>query len=324
MVQGVTGDQVIGVRDRVDTVISVQMGSFAMPILPEVPYTLLPQPLVTPTGANRLILQHNNDNVTFPFSPTLVPDNQYSTYYSVNYANAFATASPWFNNPYSQTPYCGHFTIQLREAGLQSFSDREGARHHFEYTLAAFTTETRNPNMLSAMPLNGSAWDTFIFTDPLKDVHGLTLVFRNPDEPLHFQPDVFYAAQMEDDGDPFGPFLRVREPNHGLAMGDRVFIRGFNSGNSVLDSYVNRREGQVVAGNPRAPPLAPGVLLGEAPPPGPYPDYFWFDPTINIADLSAPVPLLPQNVTVFIAKRRMRIPVKLRRVINRLTQYIGA
>lgn len=323
MVQGVTGDQVIGVRDRIDTVISVQMGSFAMPILQEVPYVLLPQPLITPSGANRLILRQNNDNITFPFSPTLVPDNQYSTYYSTNYANSFSTATPWFNNPYSQTPYCGHFTVQLREAGLQSFSDREGARHHFEYTLAAFTTETRNPNMLSAMPLNGSAWDTFIFTDPLKDVHGLTLVFRNPDEPLHFQPDVFYAAQMEGDGDPFGPFLRIREPNHGLAMGDRVFLRGFNSGSSVLDAYVNRREGHVVAGNPNAIAIGPGVLLSEAPAPGPYPDFFWLDPTINIADLSMPVPNLPQTLTVYIAKRRMRIPMKLRRVVGRLTQYMG-
>lgn len=111
--------------------------------------------------------------------------------------------------------------------------------------------------MLLALPQSGSQWDTFIFTDPLKDVHGLTLVFRNPDTPIRFLPDCLYDVEVGSDGSATpGPFLRVHAPDHGLNMGDRIFISGFKSGNSKLDAYVNRPEGLVAAGT-RPPPRSP-------------------------------------------------------------------
>ena len=322
MIQGVTGDEVLGVKDKIDTVIEIQIGSFAVPNLPEVPYILAPPPAV-PTGTDQLVLVHNNANVLAPFSPTLVPNGLGTGQYPPAVLVPTAAVplptflTPWINNPYSQVPFFDRFTIQIREAGLQSYSDRNGARHHYEFTLSSTAAGGTNPNMLLALPQAGSQWDTFIFTDPLKDVHGLTLVFRNPDIPIRFQPDCLYDVSVESDASasPPGPFLRVNAPGHGLSMGDRVFITGFKSGNSKLDAYMNRPEGQVAAGDPTLPPLFPGApIVGN---------FFWTDPAVSIFDLTIQVPVLPQIVTVCIAKRRMRIPIRLRRVVARLTNYIA-
>lgn len=320
MVQGVTGDEVLGVRDIIDTIIEAQIGAFSLPFIPEVPYILAAPPPVVPSGMNRLILVHNNANATAPFEPTLVPnvapDGQYP---KEALLAGTTTVTPWIHNPYTQVPFAGHLTIQIREAGLQSYSDRGGARHHFEFALSyPAGPDGRNPTMCYAVPQNGAKWDTFIFTDCLKDMHGITLVFRNPDVPIRFEPDCLYDIEFDSDGAAApGPFLRAAAPAHGLAMGDRVFIEGFASGNPTLDNYVNRAAGQVVAGDPAAPPLPPGTPLAAAG----FPDVFWLDPAIGIADLT-PAPALPTTATVCVAKRRVRIPIRLRRVVPRLTQYI--
>jgi hypothetical protein len=312
-VQGVTDGDALGVRDRVDTVIEIQIGSFSMPVPPEVPYALVPAP-AAPTGTDRLVLVHNNANAAAPYSPTLVPNflgyGQYPPALLVPPATALV---PWVHNPYSQLPF-DRFTIQLREAGLQSYSDRGGARHHYEFALST-ACPVSSPAVLQAVPQCGHKWDTFIFTDPLRDVHGLTLVFRNPDVPLRFQPDCLYDVPVAADGAAApGPFLRVAAPGHGLCMGDRVFFSGFRSGNAGLDAHVNRAEGQVAAGDPSLAPLAPGAPIAG--------DFFWTDPAVSIIDLTATPPALPQLATVAIAKRRMRIPIRLRRVVARLTNFI--
>jgi len=305
MVQGVTGDEVIGVRDRIDTVIEVQISAFTMPILPEVAYMLAAPPAGTPTGTNQLVLVHNNNNAVAPLSPLLLP---------AQYPPSAPGTTPWAHNPYSQLPYGGHMTIQLREAGLQSYSDRNGARHHYEFKVEYPTAAGGNPNMISASPVSGLLWDTFVFTDPLKDIHGLSLVFRNPDSPVRFQPDCLYDVAVVSDGAPLpGPFLRFDAANHGLLVGDRVVVEGFRSGAPALDAYINRTDGHVVSGDPSLPPLLP-----SAPIVGP----FWLDPAVGIVDITAPAPALPQSVTVCIAKRRMRIPVRIRRVVGRLTNYV--
>ena len=313
-VQGSTTDEALGVRDKVDAVIEVQLSAFSMPLLPEVPYVLA-APSEAPGGADRLLLLHNNTNFAGALGPTL-DASQYPT------AGPWTVAapppfSPWPGNPYSQTPHAGHFTIQLQEAGLQSFSDRNGARHHYEFTLAAPAyAGACSPTVMQALPLRGGMWDTYTFTTPLTDVHGLTLVFRNPDVPLRFLPDVLYDARLESDGAAApGPFLRARAPGHALRAGDRVFVTGCASGCAALDGFVNRADGLVAAGDPAAPPLAPGtpIVLAD-------PDVFYFDPGVGLAELVT-MPTLPQYVTIGIASRRLRIPIRLRRVVGFVTNY---
>jgi hypothetical protein len=301
MVQGVTGSEVLGVKDVVDTVIAIQVSSFILPVLPQVPYGLADPPPTSPSGTNRLVLLRNNASLLGgpPMS-----------------ADPLAT---WVHAPYTQLASGGRFTVQIREAGLQSFSDLGGARHHFEFAVIA--TPGGTPTSLTATPIQGFLWDTFTFTDPLRDVHGITLVFRNPDVPVRFEPDCFYDVPAAGDGAVApGPFLRFGAPGHGLAAGDRVFVTGYQSGIAPLDAYVNRPAGHVVGGNPADPPLGPGLLLANAPFPGPYPDVFWLDPAVSLVDFVPPP--APQVVTVCVAKRRMRIPVRIRRIVDRLTNYL--
>jgi len=310
MVQGVTGDQVVGIRDEIDTVIEIQMGSFAMPIIPEVPYVLHP---VAVPGFDQLLLTHNNTNAVPPLGPQLSAP-QYPAIGPWT-TTLPAPYSPWVNNPYTQVPCFDRMTIQIREAGLQSYSDANGARHHYDYTLTVAGAAGANPTMLLALPQAGSLWDTFIFTRPLKDVHGLTLIFRNPDIPIRFEPDCFYDVPLEDDGT---GALRIRAPGHGLNMGDRIFVSGCQSGSSLLDPYINRPEGHVAAGDPALAALPPGtpIVLAD-------PDVFYFDPSISVAAILVTPPVLPQIVTVCIAKRRLRIPIRMRRVVPYLSNYVA-
>jgi hypothetical protein len=312
MVQGVTGDEVIGVKDKLDTVIEIQMGAFCVPNFPEVPYVLQSVPAtIIPGSTNALVLQQNN---AAPLAPTLVPNAApYGQYPAAALTTGSTTVTPWINNPYTQLPYCNRMTIQLREAGMQSYSDRNGARHHYEFTVGYLNFIGANPTHLQAMPLNGTRWDTFTFTDPLKDVHGLTLVFRNPDNPIAFQPDCLYDVELTIDG---LNNLSVVAPGHDLSAGDRVHIEAYASGNRELDTYINRPSGHVVNGIPGAP-LAPGVLIPSS--------VFYLDPNVNLAALTAPVvPVgFSARATVCIAKRRLRIPIRVRGVVPRLTNYIA-
>jgi len=312
MVQGETDYNNLGVRDVIDNVIEIQIGTFTIPILPDVAYELKASP-GAPTGLDQLVLIHNNTTAASG-APTLVPNAApYGQYPPHTVLTGGATASPWVHNPYTQLAHNGNFTIQLREAGLQSYSDRNG-RHHFEYTVS-HPSDT-NPNTLLATPISGSMWDTFTFSTPLSSVHGLTLIFRNPDNPIKFEPDCVYDVTIDTDGaiEP-GPYLRINVgADHNLAAGDRVYVTRFASGNAKLDAYMNRLDGHVIGGDPAAP-LAPGVIVDG--------DYVWLDPAVSIIDLTVTVPTLPQIVNLFIAKRRIRIPFRFRRLLPKLTNHIS-
>jgi hypothetical protein len=315
MIQGVTGRQVIGVKDRLSSVIEIQIGAFDFPNLPEVPYTLQAAPGAPPTGRNQLTLIQNN-NSAGGVPPLLVPlSGVYGQYPPAMLPTGATYLVPFYNNPYTQTPFGGRLTVYVQEAGLQSISDADGARHHFELTLTQLGVVGYNPGMLCAVPSKGTRSDTYSFTDPLQDLPSLTLVFRGPDLPLRFQPDVYAGVQVVSDGAAApGPYLRFNVAGHGLLMGDRFFVTDFASGIPALDAFVNRAEGLVASGDPAALKLAPGTPLPTA-------DFFWSDPAVSIIDFS-PAPVLPQTVTVYIAKRRLRIPLRIRSVVPRLTNYV--
>jgi hypothetical protein len=309
MVQGVTGDQVLGVRDKIDTVIEIQMASFMFPNLEEVPYVTAAAPPV-PSGRDSLVLVKNNTNAAPP--PVLAPSQ-----YPPNGPYTTPPSTPWICNPYTQLPFGNRVTVQIKEAGLQSYSDRNGARHNFEFTVGSNANNGANPTILTAVPLGGSQWDTFTFTDPLKSVDGITLVFRGVDVPIAFLPDVFYDVTIAPDGAAApGPFLRIEAPTVGLNAGDRIFILGYQSGNPTLDAYMNRPEGHVAAGDPSLAPLAPNIPLVTQ-----SATSFYTDPAVSVFNYTTPI--APQRVNVYVAKRRLRIPIRLRRVVGRLTNYIA-
>jgi signal peptidase I len=155
------------------------------------------------------------------------------------------------------------------------------------------------------------------------------------------------------------PYLRFYYPGHKLRMGDRIFVQGFKSGNVELDTYVNRPEGLVASGDPSSPKINPGVLItkrevvvdedtGITIVRYVEDGYFWTDPAINLFNVKFPgivpevpedpgppvvLPAIPahpglvsfiatQTVTVCVANRRMRIPMRIRRVVDRVTNHI--
>jgi len=306
MIQGATSDQNIGVSDKLDNVVEIQMAAFSLPIPEEVPYVLRTAP-ITPTGNNQLVLSQNNDNPLPPYNPRLLP---------AQYPASVPAQSPWVNNPYSQLPCGNRITVWYKEAGRQSYIDINGGRHHYEFVATYPSSLGANPNQLVAIPLDGRRWDAFIFTEPLPDVPGMTLVFRTPNNPLSLRQDVLEAVTVTSDGAPAnGPYLVFGYTNHGLNVGDRIFVKGFKSGIDVLDAYINRDNGHVASGDPTQPAMLPSTPIPEL-------NRFWLDPAVSIIDMTNPAPVLPQLVTVYVAKRRLRISVRLRRVVDRLTNYM--
>lgn len=322
MIDGVTSNEAIGIHGRLENIIEIQIGEFTMPILEDVPYTLMAAPAI-PTG-NDLILQQNNSNAT-PTAPTLVPNvAPYGQYPPQALLPPATVARPWINNPYSQIPY-GVVTLGIKDFGTQSYSGRENVRHQFEfmvsYPTAIFGT---NPNMIRVAPRDGEKWDSYIFTDPLKDMYGVTLVFRNPDIPIRFLPDIIYNATISSDSANYPAQLGnliINAPGHKLNVGDRIYIEFANAsgttGNNILDRYLTQTDGQVVAGNPAAP-LPPGTPIVLA-----NPDVFYLDPLVSLTGFTRTVPVFPQIVNIRIAKRRIRIPMRLRKLVDRDTNHIS-
>ena len=420
MVQGSTGNGAVGVRDKVDRVTEVQIAPFAIPVLPYVAYPVptvnsggLPAAPITTTPAGALV----PGSASFPLRAT----------------NASTIAAAATAPIFSQVACGGRLTVQLVEAGLQSFSSLAGTRYHFD--LAARLAPLANPAGIGAAPsalawtatsgatvynISGTAtpaalppapglpysaplvaeptpnWDTYLFTDPLMDVHGLTLAFRNPDAPVQFAPDVLYATSVimvsptiatTNPAFPQGPpvvpapipplpptpalpngganpagsfYLTFNYTAHGLLSGDQVVIAGFNSGSPSLDAYINRPQGHLV-GTPlnQTPagvntPVAQGAAIST-------PNSFTIDPTPDVTNMlfqywtpatvlitnadgtptnppqyrqvlnsdGSPVIvgvptywLPPQSVNVFVLKRRVRVPIRFRRAVDRPTNDI--
>ena len=232
---------------------------------------------------------------------------------------------PWLNNPYTQLPN-GRFTIQVREVGLQSISDVNGNRHNFEYDVEYRTDIGKSATTYQAKPLKDL--NTYIFTQPITSLQGISLVFRNPDMPITFEPDVYRRVTFQFGGPNF--FINFLLDYHNFRVGDRIYIQDFRgwAGSGNLASVLNRPEGFVVANyndsaigphvNPAVDhPLGYGSLLQN-------PGKFTIDPAVSIQNINGGV--VPagtdMTVTIYVEKRRMRIPIRFRSVVPKITNRI--
>jgi hypothetical protein len=265
MVQGVTrdSDQTIGVRDIVDNVTEVEVSRFAFPALRENAYVTN-----ATLGAGGL--------------PVLV-------------ANPSAPAA----GVMAQTPYSSHFTMEFREFGRQSISNRGNSQFHFEFLI-----ETNTAGQQTATPAAGRSKASYIFTDPVKSIDGLTVVLRSPDVGLNLSPDVLYGAAARVSA---GGFLELVSAGHGLAAGDVIFVTGFACSNAVINSWVNRAQGLIVGAGTTADTIA-------------------LNPNVGVSTLGVPGATITSStrVLVYIAKNRIRIPLRMRRVVARTTNYMHA
>lgn len=209
-------------------------------------------------------------------------------------------------HPMGQLPYGERITVQFQEFGRQARVGRDPhtrsvREHHIECEASLGGMSDR----LEARPLSGER-GYYVFVDPVKDVHNLTVVLRGVDRPLALPADTFKASPAVDTGDLLFTWSSASEGTSATAMpplseDDRIFVRGFASGNGRFDSYVNRPDGHLVSS---------GDLTSST---------FRLKPGFSGLALS----ISSATVTISVAKNRIRLNLRVRSVVDRLTNYIS-
>lgn len=320
--QGQTLDESVGIIGTLDNVIQVQIGTFYIPIIEDAIYM---DKKIESYGTVKLI-QNNTSVVGEP--PTLIrQDGNYGQYtYSILFDNE-TYKFPWPNNPFTQIPFANKISIQIKEASLQSYAGFNNVRFNFEFIAMHNNRINGNPNFIQVKPVNGARWDEFSFNTPLRDLNTFTLIFRNPDYPINFEPDVMYRSFISlvpDLTPPIGSYLVITTQFvHKLNSGDRIYLKNFvpalpnGSTNTLfpdyLLQYIHRQDGHTVNA------IIPGFGLSLDPArPIPNPTDFGLDPAIKLLNPIDPNITIsfPGLVDVYIAKRRIRIPMKIKSIKN--------
>lgn len=154
----------------------------------------------------------------------------------------------------------------------------------------------------------------YIFTDPIIDISKLTLIFKNPDNPISMYPSVYYNVPSV--------FMRISElesitmgsiepdyyfncfivKDHNLLPGDVIIVNNvtmcvhgsYNATTNRFTNYRNQLAKDIIVAHPL-------LYFQEAYGPGSYYDTL---------------------VTIHVPKRRIRVPLRLRRVVDRKTNSI--
>lgn len=195
----------------------------------------------------------------------------------------------------AELPFGGRFTIEIKEAGSQSYYGPEGKRHHFEFMPDFDQIEDKKKYTETHHVLDNK----YHFSEPLREMQNITLVFRNPDYPIRFLPDVYYNIPMIIDESPYpGPFVSFSVPAKHLSSDDHIIIQNCNTGSPKLDTYVNRKVGHYIE-----------VRSSDK---NKHHDIVFLKPKVSIGGLNRAVPQFPQQVNIYVTKRRMRIPIRFR------------
>jgi hypothetical protein len=327
---GPTGEQVIGVWSKITRVIEIHVSSFVMPLLQP---DLFRKDTLPDHFVNALGLM---DNATPYVAPNITQVRDQRQQYT----------------------FGQRITMYLSNIGIQSISDNNNKRHHFEFDITNHGTVDGDSHgdRILLTPIN----DRYILTTPITHVHGMLINFYNPDNPIKLTPDVAYnvvtTSQTIDGGG--GECLQYQFVDRTglmqLEVGDRVVIKGFEhvSGigttaipyktvDGVFNQYMNRSEGHIIGDDPVT--LSTGPTID--------PTYtgsgnrwnVYFDPYINPVKLTgtdrnpssgtygdiavgsiAPRDIIRSRtrVAMYIAKYRIRIPLKFRTLSKNYTNSI--
>jgi hypothetical protein len=304
---GNTKDQMIGVSSKITRVIEMQITKFTFPILPADIFRA--SDIVATNSALTGYLADNDSSYSAPDISKPADQRQ-------------------------QFPFSKRVTMFVREIGQQSFSDNENKRHHIEFDISAHgaTTGGSYGDRLLLTPVD----DSYMFTDPINHVHGMTINFFNPDHPLRIPPDVIYNLTVysrfingsTDNADNCMQFQFIDQTGLiTLIKGDRIFIKGFSQtdGVSFVNDYLNRPEGHIIGDDAVAGTNGPTLDstytgVGKR-------WKFCLDPYIKTSLLpgsleDGDVIESTTGIDMYIAKYRIRIPVRFRTLTNRFTNGI--
>lgn len=281
MIQGSTGNQMIGIRDSLDTVIEIHVGEFTIPVPPPGEYIV-----------------NYDQSVGYP--PLLFPNSVMSIHApDEDTLRAKTTGGPSIlDDGIPQLTSCDVITMEIPEVGLQAISDSSGRHHHFELHTSAMCV----PSRLRVTPLR--RFEIYIFTKPIKELNSISVIFRNPDNRIAFPEDRYENIQAKVG---LGDLLTFVIPGNNLAPGDVVVISGFECADQNINRWINNTTGHYVG--------VGGFVSGSE---------FQLDPTVSTITLGIPVGnFIPLGncTTLFIPKNRIRIPMRIRRVIDDATQY---
>lgn len=204
------------------------------------------------------------------------------------------------------------------ECRAQSYVGRNGRNYHFEYrgTITEHGGDGFENAALMLTPVN----PVFTFAEPIQDIHDLTMQFWNPDHPLQLPLDRIEGVTFTTSGTgvlsinvpaalPDGQPIDLTQL---VSANDRVYFENvaFTTDGSVptpaaLSNYFMRPNGIYVGGtiNTTDATTAPTLTF-----PTPFQNATFASTT---------------TVTMFIAKNRIRAPFRMRRIVDRLTNYIA-
>ena len=237
-------------------------------------------------------------------------------------------------------------TMYMRDISAQSFIDNEDAHHHFEFETtgsghgSSAVTGHTNGNSILLTPID----DNYVFTDPINHVHGMVVNFFNPDYALKMPPDVIYGVSFYAmDTTSFSSTniieIRFNEPTGQLTLlvGDRIFFKGFENyydekitQNHTLNRYINRPEGHIIGSDPISTSTVGGIVLSTN---NTYKLYL--NPIIQTTSLDGLTGSgstyvdgdeikSKTRVNMYIAKNRIRIPIRFRTLTKKYTNGIVA
>lgn len=320
--RGATKDQAIGIRDDITRIIEMTVSKFTIPLTPLDIFD--PTPVVAANPSLSILDLTSN-----------------STLSSDDISN--------INSRRQQYAY-QRITMYMRDISAQSFIDNEDKHHHFEFdpTAIGHSSSGIHGNKLLLTPID----DNYVFTDPINHVHGMIVNFFNPDHELKMPPDVIYGVSLFAIDGVNAPFTTSRviqfrfiDPTGHLQLlvGDRIFFKGFESyynsvvgltttkvtQNHVLNRYINRPEGHIIGEDAVGSTISSGVVT---PTNGAYTMYL--NPIIKTTGLTGTDgSTTPANgeeiqsktrVSMYIAKNRIRIPIRFRTLTKKYTNGIVA
>lgn len=350
--QGVTKNQMIGVRDKITRLIEVHLERFTIPLLKPDRFKAS-QVVADDSSLGVLDLQDNSTP-----SDDAIAGTSDDPHPSI------------VNHPRQQYVFNRRVTMYMRDIGAQSFTGHGDTRHHFEFDTTIHGDGSKsgiNGDKLLLTPHTSK----YVLTDPIAHIHGLTINFFNPDRPLRIPPDVMYGAQAysrhlsgsTDNAVNCMQFQFIDQTGLiELSYGDRVFIAGFEhiSGtnaitsapgvvpvvrdsfvtrDAILNRYINRPEGHILGDDPVG---VVGVDGGGATA-GPSIDAtytglgnrwnIYLDPYVKTIGLYASNHVIGDlvngdlirsrtRVDIYIAKYRIRIPVRFRTMTKKFTNGI--
>lgn len=284
--QRASGAQVVGIRDVIETAIQIAVAPFCIPL----PVLVDPDE-VSPT-------------LTLTPNPA-VPDVR-------------ADDDP-IGGARSQLIHGSRVTLYFPELGEQSFFDFKDRRHHFEFDATLVGTVGSPGAKMKLTPVSDLS-SVFTFTDPIKDIHGLTAQFFSPDQPLRLPPDEIHGITLVTTATNELQIVGTGTRSDGVALdftallvaGDRIFLDNVTIDPTVATT--NARELSAYLTKPD------GLFVGTT---GLTATAFRLDPDI-VPGLGASVTVTSTTpIRLRIAKNRLRIPLRCRCVKPRLTNYIS-